>query len=214
MRDLTELLNQLSIGNFLKSGDRGDSADLFHYRASAIGELLTIWHQDPRYLNQKGEPVALRMNGQNCSFSKLAAQAAPKLDARKVLSELKLTGAVTTDNRGYIRATTRSLSVYEDRRLAIQHTLGALSGFIKTLRHNLESAASNSEQLFHRVAWNGQIDLEEIPKLKIWLKNRGQVFLESADKWMQRRSNVKKRGDRNLRSIRQVSVGLYLSVDQ
>jgi len=103
--------------------------------------------------------------------------------------------------------------VYEDKHLAIQHTLISLDSFIRTLRHNLNSAVSNSDQLFHRVAWNGDLDNREIPMLKIRVKRYGQAFLESCDNWMTRRGKSSNRSSRKKGRRAQVFIGVYLAVD-
>src|ERR1700731_1546219 len=156
--------------------------------ASAIGELLTAWHQDPEYLDDLGAPIPIRMRTGRRSFRHLADKTVPNMDPRTLLSELERIGAVTIDANGYIRVHMRSLPVYEDKSLAIQHTLISLDSFIRTLRHNLNSNASNADQLFHRVAWNGELDPREIPTLKIRVKRHGQNFLESCDNWMMRKT--------------------------
>jgi hypothetical protein len=181
--------------------------------ASAIGELLTAWHQDPEYLDDLGAPIPIRMRTGRRSFRHLADKTVPIMDPKTLLSELERIGAVTIDANGYIRVHMRSLPVYEDKSLAIQHTLISLDSFIRTLRHNLNSNASNSDQLFHRVAWNGDLEAREIPSLKIRVKRHGQNFLESCDNWMTRRSqssahNLRKKGKRA-----QVFIGVYLAID-
>jgi hypothetical protein len=181
--------------------------------ASAIGELLTAWHQDPEYLDELGCPAPIRMGTKRRSFRQLANKTVPNMDPYTLLSELRRVGAVTIDPNGYISVHMRSIPVYENRDLAIQHTLVSLDSFIKTLMHNLNSAASNSDQLFHRVAWHGDLDPKEIPALKIRVKRYGQSFLESCDNWMTRknRSSVRKSGSKVSRV--QASVGVYLAVD-
>jgi hypothetical protein len=181
--------------------------------ASAIGELLTAWHQDPEYLDDLGVPTAIRMRTGRRSFRHLADKTVPNMDPKTLLSELERIGAVTIDANGYIRVHMRSLPVYEDKSLAIQHTLISLDSFIRTLRHNLNSNASNSDQLFHRVAWNGDLDAREIPALKIRVKRHGQNFLESCDNWMTRRSRSSTHNSMKKRKRAQVFVGVYLAVD-
>jgi hypothetical protein len=181
--------------------------------ASAIGELLTAWHQDPEYLDELGVPSPIRMRTGRRSFFHLADKTVPNMDPKTLLSELKQIGAVTINASGSIRVHMRSLPVYEDKHLAIQHTLISLDSFIRTLRHNLNSNASNSDQLFHRVAWNGDLDPREIPALKIRVKRQGQNFLESCDNWMTRRtkSSTYNRGGKRKRA--QAFIGVYLAVD-
>jgi hypothetical protein len=181
--------------------------------ASAIGELLTAWHQDPEYLDDLGCPSAIRMHTRRRSFRQLANTTVPNMDAKTLLSELERVGAVTIDAKGYIRVQMRSIPVYEDKHLAIQHTLISLDGFIKTLRHNLNSAPSNSDQLFHRVAWNGDLDSRDLQALKIRVKRHGQSFLELCDNWMRRRNKSSFRRSSRKARLLQASVGVYLAVD-
>jgi hypothetical protein len=181
--------------------------------ASAIGELLRAWHQDPEYLDDLGRPSPIRMRTGRRSFRILANQTVPNMDPKTLLRELELIGAVTIDTDGYIRVQMRSIPVYEDKHLAIQHTLISLDGFIKTLRHNLSSAASNSDQLFHRIAWNGDLSPSDLPALKIRVKRNAQSFLELCDNWMTRRSESSAHKRRRKSKPLQVSVGVYLAVD-
>ena len=179
---------------------------------AAIGELLTSWHQDPNFLDASGNPLPLKMHGTGRSFSKLSRKSVPKIHPKLLLSELERIGAVATDSRNFIKVQMRSLPVYEDRRLAIQHTLTSLDSFVKTLRHNLNSPVSNSDQLFHRVARNGVFDIRDLPALKIRIRRHAQSFLESSDNWMARRCTVRKRKSNS--KLAQVAIGVYLSVDQ
>jgi hypothetical protein len=181
--------------------------------ASAITELLTSWHQDPIYLDNLGNPAPLRRRGRRPSFRSLAQRWIPGIDETYLLSELERLGAVTVNEKDFIGVHMRSLPAYEDRRFATQHTLASLDGFISTLRHNLDSAPSNSDQLFHRIAWNSDFDCRELPALKIRMRRHGQTFLESFDNWLARKSLSKTR--KQYRHARQtkVSIGVYLSVD-
>jgi len=182
--------------------------------ASAIGELLTAWHQDPEYLDSLGNPSPIRLRTGRRSFRRLAARTVPNVDTKALLSELERIGAVSIDPNEYIRVHMRSLPVYEDKQLAIQHTLVSLDSFIRTLRHNLNSSTSNSDQLFHRVAWNGELDARKIPALKIRVKRHGQNFLESCDNWMTRSAKSSALNPRIRRKPVQVFVGVYLAVDR
>ena len=181
---------------------------------AAVGELLTSWHQNPAYLDGAGNPLTIKMRGRQPSFERLAKSSVPKLSPKSLLSELKRMGAVSVNAAGLISVKMRSLPVYEDRRLAIQHTLSSLDGFIKTLRHNLKSPPSNSDQLFHRIARNGEFDPAEIQALKIRIKRYGQNFLESCDNWMSRRSVKQDKRGKSKRKSSYVSIGVYLSVDK
>jgi hypothetical protein len=219
IKDLLDLFGHLGLdaGRLAARVVDLDSASIASRRlyphASAIGELLTAWHQNPEYLDESGNPSPIRLRSRRRSFSQLADKTVPKMDPKSLLSELARIGAVTIDTKGYIRVHMRSLPVYEDKHLAIQHTLISLDSFIRTLRHNLNSSPSNSDQLFHRVAWNGDFDPQEIPTLKIRVKKHGQSFLESCDNWMTRGAKSSVHLTKKRRKPVQVFIGVYLAVD-
>jgi hypothetical protein len=194
--------------------DRAKRNPIRNYpHASVIGDLLTIWNQDPKYVDGFGDPMPIRMKGLTRSFSQLSQRCAPNMNANQLLLELKRLRAVRMDKDGFIHALGRSIPVYEDKRLAALHTLGTLHGFIKTLRHNLNSEPSNSDQLFHRIAWNRHLNKHDIPRLKIWLKRHGQHFLESADNWMIRNARKSTSMQKGRKHNAQISIGLYLTIE-
>jgi hypothetical protein len=194
------------------TGTHASEPRLYSHTAT-IGELLTAWHQSPEYLDKFGSPIPLKMKGRKRSFTKLAADAVPSMGAPALLAQLEKVGAISIDNHRYVHVRMRSLSVYEDRQLAVDHTLTSLLGFIKTLRHNLGSDSLNSNQLFHRVAWNDTLDRSLLPILKIKLKRQGQGFLESFDNWMMRKTKTHSRTSKKSRPT-QVSIGVYLAVGE
>jgi len=181
---------------------------------SEIGEMLTYWHQNSEYLDERGDPARIKIAGKSPSFRHLAQLKAPKIDVSYLLSELERLGAVSIDENKLIRVHMRSFPVYEDKRLAVQHTLNVLDGFIKTLRHNLDSSPSNSDQLFHRVAWNNDFNVQEIPALKVRVKRHGQSFLESFDDWLMRKALPRTRTAKPGTKRAKVSIGIYLSIDR
>jgi hypothetical protein len=206
-------LTEDSIGNRKLRSKFNGSHTLYPYTA-AIGELFTAWHQKPNYVDERGNPARLKILGRSPSFKALAQTMVPKVDQSYLLSELERLGAISIEEPGYVSLHMRSVPMYEDKRLAAQHTLSILRGFIRTLRHNLESAASNSDQLFHRIAWSDDFDAEEVSALKARIKRHGQSFLESFDDWIGRKS-VSKSANRTAKKKRtQVTIGLYISLEK
>jgi hypothetical protein len=108
----------------------------------------------------------------------------------------------------------RSFPAYGDKTFAIQHTLATLDGFIRTLRHNLDSPPSNADQLFHRIARRSDFDCTEIPALKIKVKRQGQSFLESFDNWLVRKALSPQQRPRPRHRTANVSIGVYLTIEE
>ncbi len=219
IRDLLELLKQ--VGNDPSHVERAVRRvgamplnELRPYEHSAaIGDLLTLWHQDPRFTDDSGNPLPLKFKGRARSFGELARESIPGISAKQVLQDLHELGAVATDSRGYVHPLRRSLNVYQDKELATTYTLSTLRWFIKTLSHNLESEPSNADQLFNRIAWNGVFPTKDIPKLKLWLSKHGQSLLLSADNWMMDRAKHEQSRRSDGKSA-QIAVGLYMAVDE
>ena len=192
---LLELFDQLQIDpmQFLsrvKAARKDSLSGRLYSHTATIGEVLTAWHQNPEYLDSTGNPSPIRIMGRTPSFFGLARLAAPGIDPTALLKELKRLGAITLDKSKRVRVNMRSLPVYMDREVAIHYTLTSLHNYIRTLRHNLESDPTNSDQLFHRIAWNDSFDRSLIPALKIKLRRQGQSFLESFDNWMTRKTKL------------------------
>ncbi len=188
------------------------SRTLYPY-VSAIGEMLTSWHQDPAYLDSAGNPSPIKLRGSRPSFRSLAQRAIPKIDEIFLLSELERLGAVCIDESNFVHVKRRSFPIYQDKRLAIEHTLVALDGFIRTLRHNLDSEPSNSDQLFHRLVWNRDFDSRQIPALKVRVKRHSQNFLDSMDNWLSRNELPREAKSNGHTRRCQVSIGVYLTLE-
>jgi hypothetical protein len=217
LRDLLDLFRHLGFdaGRLAARVADVDSAygasPRLYPHAYAIGDLLTAWHQDPDYLDEFGSPLPIKLRSRGRSFRHLADKTVPNVDPGALLAKLEKVGAVSIDPSGNIRVHMRSLPVYEDKDLAIQHTLISLDSFIRTLRHNLDRSPTNPDQLFHRVAWHGNFDPRAIPALKIRVQKQGQNFLESCDNWMTRGRKSLARVAKKKRV--QVFIGVYLGVD-
>lgn len=181
--------------------------------ATALANLMSVWNQDPEYVDRLGNPIPIRFRGVKRSFTSLARRCAHNTHPSKMLIDLKRLKAVRIDRSGLIHPQSRSISVFDDKKLAAQHTLATLHGFIGTLRHNLDGQSTNSNQLFHRIAWNHKFDARNLPRFKIWLKNHGQHFLELADNWMIRNSAKETHARPSSRKYVQVTVGMYLAKD-
>lgn len=198
---------------FAESIQTAEAPHSLYSHAFAIGEMLTAWHQNNKYLDRSGMPAPIKFRGPGPSFQDLARGRVPGIKPSQLLSELERLGVVITEEGGFIRVLMRSFPAFEDKEFAKQHTLSSLNDFIMTLRHNLDSVPANFDQLFHRIARNDDFDRREIPALKIRVKRRGQNFLESIDDWLT--SNATAKSSRPVPQGRKakVSVGVYLSVE-
>jgi Family of unknown function (DUF6502) len=219
LKELTALLSSLGISakfkltqittNTVSNKARGYKSSY----ASVIGEVLSYWHREPLYLDKYGNPKALRRTGRGASFQSLVSIALPRASAKQVLETLEATQSVHVDSNGLVTPLRRTIPVFSDKDLAILHTFIALRGFVRTLRHNLDSRPLSADQLFHRIAWNGDFNKNEIGRLKIWVNKHGQSFLESIDDWMKTHSIRRRNTTKSALAAVKASIGIYLSVE-
>jgi hypothetical protein len=179
--------------------------------AFGIGEILSRWHHDSKYLDSKGLPKSLKISGRGTTFGRLVRTCLPGESTDEVLRALRRTGAITISVDNLVAPLRRNLTVFADRDLAAHHTFVALKGVVRTMKHNLLSRPTNVEQRFHRIAWSGDLQRSDIRRLKIWVNNHGQTFLESADDWM-KLAPVKNTKSRRTSAAR-ACVGVYLDID-
>ncbi len=182
-----------------------------HY--AEMGRLLAAWYQNPRFLDETGNPKVLRITGRH-SFAQLSRSVAPGISSSLLLAELKKNGAVTVNTSGKVRVQTRSLDVYTDSRLAVEYTLSSLVSYIRTLIHNLESNSLTRGQLFHRVAVNEEFDKDLVSLLNAYVRRQGEVFLVGFDNWMSRKAKLLSSGSKKRKKLVRATVGLYLSIDE
>ena len=103
IRELLDLFDCLGLdsGQLIRrvgNVNRANRSQIRNYpHASLIGDLLTVWNQDPKYLDRFGDPMPIRMKGKSRSFSELAQRCAPNINERQLLQELKQLGAVCVE---------------------------------------------------------------------------------------------------------------------
>jgi hypothetical protein len=219
LKDLTNLLDALGISvkfKITKTKARHRTVafeDGVQPYVFEIGEVLSFWHREPAYLDKAGNPRPLPPTGKILSFRSLVSIAGVGLSAKKILAELQKIDAVSVDADGNVHALRRSVPAFLDRDFAINHSFLALRGFIRTLQHNLDSRPSNVDQLFHRIAWNGAFNRGETSRLKNWITEHGESFLESIDDWMKKHSAPRSRRRSKGNATVNAAIGIYMAVD-
>jgi hypothetical protein len=145
--------------------------------------LLSGWHQDPDYLDQLGQPLALMVDGNGASFAKLCTRYAGDIPATTMMKELKRVGAVEQDADGKLNARRR---YYMPTQFDPQWIMNAGSTFADlgdNINHNLISDADHPSRFLGR-ATEDSIDPAAIPEFKHFIEQHGQPFLELVDDWL------------------------------
>jgi len=153
-----------------------------HNRAARV---IAAWRRESDFLDSKGKPAALLMEGRGATFSDLVKRYSGNVPPRAILDELIHVGAVEQleDGRFSLLARAYIPKSLDAHKLNI---LGSDVGhLISTINHNLSPEPRGP--LFQRkVAYDNMPD-EALPKFRKIFSKKAQHLLESADEWLAQR---------------------------
>jgi len=170
---------------------------------SAAAHVLTLWFQDPAYLDSRGNPQPLKLWGQGRSLEALARRVDPKLDVKKVLAFLVRRSVLRRLGSRYLP---------RDRVLMFRgsgppyhaRSLRTLVSMLRTLEHN--SRPQHSTPGWYEVyAVNARVPVSAIPAFDRWLRRHGNRLLEQADGKLHGYERKRRKGERTVR----IGAGIY-----
>lgn len=151
-------------------------------------EVMCTWRRDTSLLDDVGRPLPLSQNSGPLSFGELCRRARCRHDAAAVLKALLDFGAVSVSANGTVvsetptfllgRATTVGL-------LATDGLLKQLEGYLGVVHRNVCSVRGEHPARFER-ACTVSVATELEPVFDQLIRERGQVFVDSVDEWLER----------------------------
>jgi len=173
-------LTRKEIARLLKEPS-ADGAELTaqHHRAARV---ITGWIRDARFLDARGEPRALALEGDDDSFAALVKAFSGDVPHRAVLDELVRVGAVEQDADGRVRLLERGYLPRKGEAQKLQILGTDVAGLVRTIRHNLD--AEKDERFFQRKVYYDNLPAACLPQLRALAADRGQALLELLDRWM------------------------------
>jgi len=176
-------------------------------RLSRVGRLLTGWHQDSDFSGPYGIPYEVTFDAPpgRRSFCELVRRYTGDVPAADMLDELKRIGVVVEIGSGTYRVLSR-LYIPSAADPAKFHAMSvAFTDLAKTLDQNLRP--DEDHKLFERRVWapNGVKQSDAI-EFDVFVKDRGQQFLELLDDWLTERESKA----RNLDPTEKVKLGVAM----
>lgn len=180
---ITTGLTRLEVSRLLTQSEA--DAEALVGRLSRVGRLLTGWHQDSDFTGPYGIPYEVPFEAApgRRSFCELVRRYTGDVPADDMLDELKRIGAILDLGNGYYRVLAR-LYIPTAADPAKFHAMSvAFTDLAKTLDQNLRP--DEDHKLFERRVWapNG-ISPGDALDFDVYVKDRGQQFLESLDDWL------------------------------
>ena len=150
-----------------------------------IARVLAGWHQDVEYIDTKGKPKVLPLDGPAPSYESLTKRYCGDVPAITILKELERVKAVelTGKKKDRARVLRRNYRLVTAAPEAIVRGGDVLANIGATVTHNLYDT-DKFESRFERHAANSNIPVSAVPEYRSFIKTEGQQFLEKVDAWL------------------------------
>ncbi len=152
------------------------------YRRNRLSRVLSGWFESPRYTDDEGRPLVLRIDGPEPSFASMVRAFSGDIYPRIILDELIEVGAVRILKDGNVRAVTRRYTTGGAEPAAIQQLGNTTRDVLSTLEHNLGTPPDR--RLYDDAVVSVQLDRAALPLFRRLLRQRGAAFLEDIDGWV------------------------------
>lgn len=146
--------------------------------------VLTAWHLDPRFVDAKGKPLALPVEGAEASFATLVRHCSGgDVPLSTLLRELRAAGAVHKLPDGRWEPLTRNYLPHTIDETVIRLWGSRMADVATTYVNNLTRTTKQPAR-FERAALNDRIPKSALPEFRKFLDQEGQAFLERLDAWL------------------------------
>lgn len=146
--------------------------------------VLSMWHQDPDFVEADGQPKLLSFEGDGPSFTLLARRAASSdVPPATLLKELRTAGAVAELPDGTLQALKRNYIPQALDANMVRLWGTAITDLARTGDFNVTRKATDKAR-FQRRAANDAVDPAAVAEFNKFLEQEGQAFLERADAWL------------------------------
>jgi len=150
---------------------------------AGLAHVMACWHDDPLFLDAKGEPIPLPVRSRGPCLTSLIARALPNEEPGAVIESLIRARGIRRRAGLYLPTGRQLLFPQHTGRV---HGLMSLLGILRTIEHNV-SPSGSATRIVERTAVNPRFPVRALPLFHRWLKASASKFLWEADGSMRRR---------------------------
>ncbi|GAB1263291.1 DUF6502 family protein [Aurantivibrio infirmus] len=165
--------------------------------------VISGWLNDSRFLDSKGKPNEIPIEGSEYSFAELAKSYSGDIPSAAMLNILELSKCVEVKN-GRARLLQHAYIPENDPTDKIEILGDDVSELLRTIKFNL--SAETGQLKFQRKVSNHRVKLEAIPIFKKLAAKKAQLLLEELDYFL---SVNEVDGDQTVTSDNYVALGIY-----
>lgn len=169
--------------------------------------LLAAWHLDAQFLDKRGKPALLPLEGAGASFESLVRHCGADVPASTLLKELLSADAVSERPDGRLQALKRTYVPFAMDEQLIRLWGTVLADVGTTYVHNLTRKAGHRLR-FERQAVSDRVATSATPEFRNFLNREGQAFLERVDAWLTAHEVADKGGEPGANTTR-LGIGMY-----
>lgn len=176
-----------------------------NHRQDRIARVLAGWHQDERYSDENGKPLAIAFDGEAPSFTELVKRYGGDVPAITIQRELLRVKAVRAKHSGALEVLRRNYRLDTAEPEALFRAGTVLEDMSTTVAHNLYHGANQSSR-FEAEASNTRIAASAKPEYEAFVRAESQAFLERVDDWLTQREVPPSAGDEE---VLRLGLGMY-----
>lgn len=150
-----------------------------------LADLLAAWHREARYLDARGLPRALPVEGKQ-GFAMLCRRFLRKESPAEVAQFLVDCGVLRRDADGCVRPVRRTALIPALTAITLERIPVAIHGFLDTLAHNTQSARESEGRLERAITIN-DFPAKLVPAFDDWSRYLANGFVQQTDEWALRR---------------------------
>ncbi len=145
--------------------------------------VLSGWHLDAEFLDERGQPRELPDDGPGPSFQSLLRRYAGDIPTTALVKELLRSGSIERLDDGGYRVLRRYYMPRAMNAEAIERAGHVLSDLATTVEFNLSRRSADPSR-FEGRAQNGRVDVRQMPAFRAFLEREAEGFLERVDDWL------------------------------
>jgi Family of unknown function (DUF6502) len=169
-------------------------------------DIVGMWMRSKRFIDKNGRPRMLRIEGRD-GFNSLVRSVAWQADPKAVLAVLIRYGNVRRTKKGTYELMRPFFYTSNSESMAFEPIVNFLSDVTSNLSKILKRSASwKGPELFWTKTENAQISEVVAKRFTAYARERGLVFLDELDDWLEANADRKKAGRK---PRRRVGLGIF-----
>ena len=166
-------------------GDKAQKGEALNSNLNRVTRVLTGWHTDSDFTGPYGLPLELLFESRKGrDFMGLVRRYSGDMAARAMLDELLRINAVQETESGWYKVLTRTYLPDVDAPDSLDRLAQVVQNFVGTIDNNIFEKNPKNRNFERHVSSDEGIRPQDLPRFRIFIKERAQLLLEEIDNWL------------------------------